>query len=254
MSAEQKSLKDVCDLLEELINGGGVSPTDILAAINYISQGQTYSLKTVVSELSESNTDTNTDLQIALGQLFSGDDLIFGKSLLYDANSSQTAAQLLAEIFNILQTMDTRLDTIEQNSQTAAQLLAEIFNILQTMDTRLDTIEQNVVGILNVLSVYPTRYTYSTKDTVANVASQVLTSVNIAGKNAKAILTNATNRTLRVAITGTDGFLLCPNGQNLDITCLLTEDSGTISTGLTVTSTTANMTGDLLINIQYEAL
>ena len=33
MSAEQKSLKDVCDLLEELINGGGVSPTDILAAI-----------------------------------------------------------------------------------------------------------------------------------------------------------------------------------------------------------------------------
>lgn len=226
MSAEQKSLKDVCDLLEELINGGGVSPTDILAAINYISYGQTYSLRTVVTELSESNTDTNTDLQIALGQLFSGDDLIFGKSLLYDANSSQTAAQLLAEIFNIL----------------------------QTMDTRLDTIEQNVVGILNVLSVYPKRYTYSTKDTVANVASQVLTSVNIAGKNAKAILTNATNRTLRVAITGTDGFLLCPNGQNLDITCLLTEDSGTISTGLTVTSTTANMTGDLLINIQYEAL
>ena len=226
MSAEQKSLKDVCDLLEELINGGGVSPTDILAAINYISAGQTYSLKTVVNELADSNTNTNDDLCIALGQLFSGDDLIYGKSLLYDANSSQTAAQLLAEIFSIL----------------------------QIMDTRLETIEHNVVWILNVLSVYPKRYTYSTKDTVANVASLVLTSVNIAGKNAKAILTNATNRTLRVAITGTDGFLLCPNGQNLDITCLLTEDSGTISTGLTVTSTTANMTGDLLINIQYEGL
>ena len=225
MSAEQKSIKDIYDLLQTM-QGGGATTQDIYDILYFLTSNETYDLKTVVDELSQSNTDTNTDLQIALAQLFSGDDLIFGKSLLFDANSSQTAAQLLAEIFNIL----------------------------QIMDTRLDIIEQNVVGILNVLSVYPKRYTYSTKDTVANVASQVLTSVNIAGKNAKAILTNATNRTLRVAITGTDGFLLCPNGQNLDITCLLTEDSGTISTGLTVTSTTANMTGDLLINIQYEAL
>ena len=225
MSAEQKSLKDIYDLLQTM-QGGGATTQDIYDILYFLTSNETYDLKTVVDELSQSNTDTNTDLQITLAQLFSGDDLIFGKSLLFDANSSQTAAQLLAEIFNIL----------------------------QIMDTRLDIIEQNVVGILNVLSAYPTRYTYSTKDMVANVASQVLTSVNIAGKNAKAILTNATNRTLRVAITGTDGFLLCPNGQNLDITCLLTEDSGTISTGLTVTSTSASMTGDLLINIQYEGL
>ena len=225
MSAEQKSIKDIYDLLQTM-QGGGATTQDIYDILYFLTRNGTYSFKTLATELGQSNTDTNTDLQIALAQLFSGDDLIFGKSLLFDANSSQTAAQLLAEIFNIL----------------------------QTMDTRLETIEHNVVWILNVLSVYPTRYTYSTKDTVANVASQVLTSVNIAGKNAKAILTNATNRTLRVAITGTYGFLLCANGQNLDITCLLTEDSGTISTGLTVTSTTANMTGDLLINIQYEAL
>lgn len=225
MSAEQKSIKDIYDLLQTM-QGGGATTQDIYDILYFLTRNGTYSFKTLATELGQSNTDTNTDLQIALAQLFSGDDLIFGKSLLFDANSSQTAAQLLAEIFNIL----------------------------QTMDTRLETIEHNVVWILNVLSVYPTRYTYSTKDTVANVASQVLTSVNIAGKNAKAILTNATNRTLRVAITGTDGFLLCPNGQNLDITCLLTEDSGTISTGLTVTSTSASMTGDLLINIQYEGL
>ena len=177
MSQEQKSIKDLYDLLLAM-SGGGATTQDVVDAIKYISYNQTYSLKTVVDELSDSNASTNDDLQIALAQLFSGDDLIFGKSLLFDANSSQTAAQLLAEIFNIL----------------------------QTMDTRLETIEHNVVWILNVLSVYPKRYTYSTKDTVANVASLVLTSVNIAGKNAKAILTNATNRTLRVAITGTDGF------------------------------------------------
>lgn len=82
MSAEQKSLKDVCDLLLQLIAGGGVSPTDILNAINYISRDQTYDLKTVINEISNNNLS-----------LFYGDS--GGPSLLFDQIGGLTAAQLL---------------------------------------------------------------------------------------------------------------------------------------------------------------
>lgn len=140
MSQEQKSIKDLYDLLLEM-SGGGATTQDVVDAIKYISYNQTYSLKTVVSQLSQSNTDTNTDLQIALGQLFSGDDAIFGKSLLYDANSSQTAAQLLASITNILQTV------LIEGGATAAQLLTLIEYVLQNSYNEL----VNITGYTSII-------------------------------------------------------------------------------------------------------
>ena len=129
MSAAQKSLKDVCDLLEELIAGGSTS-TDIYNILVYLTHGETYNLKTVVDELSQSNTDTAADLAISLAQLFTGTDLSFGQSVLVEGG--QTAAQLLTLIESILQTSYNELVNI--TGYTA---------IIQNVYTELTTISAN---------------------------------------------------------------------------------------------------------------